>query len=252
MGRAGARHGVRALACMMMVVVGLCGVPGMLGRVAAQDQSAPIRVPILAYHNIDYSGTAYAVTPELLDAEVRWLIQNGYTAITLEQFYEGAFDGGWLPPNPVVLTDDDGWTSAVTFAQILAAEGVVGNYFVNNYSPVTPDQILILAQNGPVEAHTVTHAHLTQLDYDGQLEEIADNISYLEGITGQHIRFLAWPWNEWNQTSIEAASASGIVAAFALGGKPCYVGSIDPYAVPRIMMEATDDLDTFVAKVTAW
>ena len=252
MGRDGASFHARALACVVVVLLG-CGV--MLGAprgAGAQDQSDPVRVPILVYHNIDYSGSAYAVTPDLLDAELRWLINNGYTAISLEQFWDGAFNAGWLPAKPVVLTDDDGWTSAVTFSQILGAYGLVGNYFVNNVSPVTPDQISLLAQNGLVEAHTVTHAHLTQLDYNGQLEEIADNKAYLEGITGQTIRFVAWPWNEWNQTSIDAAASLGIVGGFALGGKPCYVGSIDPYNVPRIMMEATDDLDTFIAKVTSW
>jgi hypothetical protein len=30
------------------------------------------------------------------------------------------------------------------------------------------------------------------------------------------------------------------------------VGALDPYAIPRIMMQVEDDLDTFAAKVSWW
>lgn len=74
--------------------------------IAAQDGFG--RVPILAYHNVDYSGSAYSVTPEQLDEHCRWLVENGYVAITLDQFWEAATGYGKLPPNPVLLTNDDG------------------------------------------------------------------------------------------------------------------------------------------------
>ena len=115
-------------------------------------------MPILAYHNVDYSGSDFSVTPEQLDEQCRWLIDNGYTTISLWQFWDAAMGYGTLPPNPVMLTNDDGWSSAMTFAEILGRYGLVGNYFINNVSPLTPDQILLLSQQGTVQAHTATHA----------------------------------------------------------------------------------------------
>lgn len=244
---------LRAIACAVLLLLGSLALPGAIpGPADARADSTGIRVPILVYHNIDYSGSAYAITPDLLDAQCRWLVENGYTAITLGQFYNAAFGAGTLPPNPVVLTNDDGWQSAVTFAEILGRYGLVGNYFINNHSPLTADQIYYLMGNGPIHAHTVSHQHMPQLDYETQLAEIVQNKTYIEGITGVPVQFVAWPFGEYNELSIQAAADAGMIGAFGLGGVGCVIGAAAPYRIPRIMMEATDTLETFAAKVSAW
>jgi hypothetical protein len=97
---------------------------------AAQDAAG--RVPILVYHTVDETGNTYSITPRQLKLQCRWLVEHGYTAITLSQFWRAARGLADLPPNPVILTDDDGDPSARTFARILDRYGLVGNYFVNN------------------------------------------------------------------------------------------------------------------------
>jgi peptidoglycan/xylan/chitin deacetylase (PgdA/CDA1 family) len=207
-------------------------------------------VPVLMYHHVDYSGGTYAVTPEQLDAQCRWLVDNGFTAITLAEFYNGAFAGGLLPAKPVVLTDDDGWASSLTFADILARYGFVGNYFVNNASEVTPDQIAYLGQVGEVEDHTVSHAALSQLAYGDQYAEIANNKAYLESATGQTVRFLAWPYGDWNASAVQAAADAGIIAAFDAWGGPANLTALDPWHIPRVLVDGGYDLNTFAAVVT--
>jgi peptidoglycan/xylan/chitin deacetylase (PgdA/CDA1 family) len=211
-----------------------------------------IRIPVLCHHNIDYSGSAYAITPELLDAECLWLLNNGYTAISVYQLWNAWATGAALPANPVMLTNDDGWASAVTFAQTLSARGMIGNYFINNYSPLSADEILYLAQNGPVQGHTANHQYMTQLDPVTQSAEITNNQAYITGITGQPVQFLAWPFGDYGPNAVQTAIDDGILAAFGLSGVACYVGASDLYAIPRIMMEVGDTLDTFVAKVNHW
>jgi peptidoglycan/xylan/chitin deacetylase (PgdA/CDA1 family) len=224
--------------------------PGDPSARAAQDAFG--RVPVLAYHNVDYSGSEYSVTPEQLDEQCRWLVENGYTAITLHQFWEAATGYGKLPPNPVLLTNDDGWSSAITFAEILGRHGMAGTYFLNSVSPLSAEQILLLSQLGSVQAHTANHAHLSGLDYEGQLAEIAENKTYLEAITGQPVHFLAWPFGDRNDSAVQAAAAAGILGAFGLGGTAASLLAIDPYHIPRIMMGPGDDLPTFAAKVGGW
>jgi peptidoglycan/xylan/chitin deacetylase (PgdA/CDA1 family) len=249
-----ARKAARVSVLVLVLICMWWGVPAtMPGPMSARaGQVDSVRVPILLYHAIDYSGLAYSVTPEQLHAQCAWLLQNGYTSITLGQFWDASLGYATLPPNPVVLTNDDGWSSAVTFADILAEYGFIGNYFINNVSPLSTDAIWGLAQRGEIEAHTATHAWMSSLAYEGQLAEIVENKSYLEGVTGQPVRFLAWPFGDRNESAIQAAAAAGIVAAFGLGGTAAYTGAVDPYQIPRIMMEAKDDLDTFVAKVSGW
>ena len=103
--------------------------------------------------------------------------------------------------------------------------------------------------NGAVEAHTVSHVALSGLDYKDQVAEIANNRVYLEQIIGRPVRFLAWPYGDANENAGRAAAASGIVAAFGLGGAAADLSAIDRYAIPRITIYAEDDLATFVAKV---
>ena len=178
-------HGFRTLLSGLVLILvwgGACIGTSAVPLGAAQRAAA--RVPILVYHTVDESGNTYSVTPRQLNQQCRWLVEHGYTSITLRQFWRAARGLADLPPNPVILTNDDGDPSARTFARILERYGLVGNYFVNNVSPLTRRQIRSLAQRGSVEAHTVSHVALSGLDYEDQVAEIAENQAYLEEITG--------------------------------------------------------------------
>jgi peptidoglycan/xylan/chitin deacetylase (PgdA/CDA1 family) len=247
MGRVAVGRAARVLLCL--VVLFLACHPASIG---ASEESANVRVPILVYHNIDYSGDEHSVTPEQLEAQALWLYENGYTAITVWQFWDAVMGNASLPANSVLLTNDDGPVSAFTFAEILGRYGLVGNYFINTNSSLTPDQILTLAQYGPVQAHTVSHQNLAHVGYDAQFAEIANNKAYLEQVTGQTVQFLAWPYGAHDASAVEAARAAGIIAAFGLSGTACLMNSVDTYYVPRISMYVTDDLDTFAGKVSWW
>src|SRR5215212_10184611 len=185
MGRVGVWREARALLCALILIQILVGYPS---SARAIEEAGSIRVAVLAYHNVDYSGSEFSVTPEQLDGQCRWLIDNGYTPITIWQFWEAAMGSGSLPANPVMLTNDDGGSSAMTFADVLGRYELPATYFINNVSPLSPDQILLLSQLGTVQAHTVTHAHLAGMDYESQLAEVANNVAYLEQITGQPIQ----------------------------------------------------------------
>jgi len=244
-------HGFRMLLCgVVLTLVWGSASMGTWAVPIGMTQGAAARVPILVYHTVDESGNAYSVTPRKLNQQCRWLVEHGYTAITLRQFWRAARGLEELPPNPVVLTNDDGDPSTRKFAKILDRYGLVGTYFVNNVSPLTRRQIRSLAQRGSVEAHTVSHVALSGLDYEDQVAEIAENRAYLEEITGQPVRFLAWPYGDVNERAIEAAAAAGIVVAFGLGATAADFVTIEWYAVPRMTIYVDDDLETFAAKVT--
>lgn len=249
MGGAGIWRAARAIVCVLVLVLAslAASVPA-----SAAEEYVPVRVPILVYHNVDYSGTEFSVTPEQLDAQARWLIENGYTAITTWQFWEAAMGYGTLPANPVMLTNDDGWSSAMTFAEVLSRYGLVGNYFIPSVTELSPEQILTLTQYGSVNAHTATHQYLSQLGYEAQLAEISQNMTYLQQITGQTVQFMAWPFGDHNESAVQAAAAAGIIGAFALNGTGCILHTMNPYSIPRIMMTAGDDMETFAAKVSWW
>jgi peptidoglycan/xylan/chitin deacetylase (PgdA/CDA1 family) len=244
-------HGLRSpLGGLVLVLLWWGTWIATLAAPLTASRGVAVRVPILVYHTVDESGNTYSITPRQLHLQCRWLVEHGYTAITLRQFWRAARGLADLPPNPVILTDDDGDPSAMKFSRILEQYGLVGNYFVNNVSLLTRPQIRWLAQRGSVEAHTVSHVALSGLDYADQVEEIAENRAYLEEITGEPVRFLAWPYGDVNESAIEAAEAAGIVLAFGLGGTAADLDMVDRYTVPRITVFVDDDLAMFAAKVT--
>jgi peptidoglycan/xylan/chitin deacetylase (PgdA/CDA1 family) len=244
-------HGLRILlsGLILLFVLGSASV-GTAAVPLGMSHRPPDRVPILVYHTVDESGNTYSITRRQLNQQCRWLVEHGYTSITLRQFWRAARGLGDLPPNPVILTNDDADPSARRFARILDRYGLVGTFFVNNVSPLNRRQIRWLAQWGSVEAHTVSHVALSGLDYEDQVAEIAENRAYLEEITGQPVRFLAWPYGDVNESAVEAAAAAGIVSAFALGGTTADLDTIDRYTIPRMTIFVGDDLTTFAAKVT--
>jgi peptidoglycan/xylan/chitin deacetylase (PgdA/CDA1 family) len=245
-----AAHGWRPLVSGLVLVLLWWGTGfATLAEPVPTSQGAAVRVPILVYHMVDESGNTYSVTPRQLNQQCRWLVEHGYTSVTLRQFWRAARGLADLPLNPVILTNDDGDPSTRRFARILDRYGLVGTYFVNNVSPLTRHQIRSLAERGSVEAHTVSHVGLSGLDYQDQVAEIAENRAYLEGITGQPVRFLAWPYGDVNESAIEAAQAAGIIVALGLGVTAAELDVVDRYIIPRMTIFVDDDLNTFAAKV---
>src|SRR5215211_3370191 len=117
----------RTLLCGLVLMLVLNG--PFVGTAAVPLEaslSVPARVPILVYHTVDESGNTYSLTPRHLDEQCRWLVEHGYTSITLRQFWRAARGLADLPPNPVMLTNDDGDPSARKFAKILERYGLVG------------------------------------------------------------------------------------------------------------------------------
>src|SRR5262249_57199891 len=92
--------------------------------------------------------------------------------------------------------------------------------------------------------HTVSHAALSQLAYGDQYAEIANNKAYLESETGQTVQFLAWPYGDSNASAVQAAADSGIIAAFDAWGGPANLTALDPWHIPRVLVDGGYAPDT--------
>lgn len=76
--------------------------------VAAQDG---VLLPIVMYHGLHPDTKKqgdYVISPTLFEDDLRFLTQNGYTTVTIEQLIAYT-KGGTLPEKPVLLTFDDGY-----------------------------------------------------------------------------------------------------------------------------------------------
>ena len=73
-------------------------------------------VPILAYHMVNDLDEPYSISPGEFEEQMAYLAQQGYTSITLAQLLDGMEGKTSLPPKPIVITFDDGYTDNAEIA----------------------------------------------------------------------------------------------------------------------------------------
>lgn len=129
-----------------------------------------VEVPIIMYHSIlkDNSGSQkYIVTPTQLESDLKYLKENGYTAVTVNDLIEYVYNQKPLPEKPIVLTFDDGYYNNYYYAYPLIKKynmkmsiSVVGKFTDTfsekddsnpNYSHLTWKQIDDMQKSGFVE-----------------------------------------------------------------------------------------------------
>ncbi|HWI50512.1 MAG TPA: polysaccharide deacetylase family protein [Symbiobacteriaceae bacterium] len=179
-----------------------------------------LRVPVLMYHEITPGPNSLYVAPEELAGHLKWLKDNGYTAITMKQLYDYYTEGKAVPEKPVVLTFDDSYSSYYWNALPLLKEyGWPGTLFVITGSlgetgHMTWDQVREAARQGTeLGAHTINHPSLELLTGSRLVNEIAGSREALERETGRKIEFFCYPAGKWNEETLRVTREAGYLGA---------------------------------------
>lgn len=222
--------------------------PVLLDPAAATPAPLPraLTIPALEYHDVGFGVGTYQVTLAAFNQQLDWLQANGYTTVTLQALYEYMFEGGDLPAKPVVLTFDDGRASQWNAVQALNVRGMTGVFFILGGGNALSDTQIrqLIAQGHEIESHTMSHPQLSRLS-DAQLaNELVRSKQSLEAQYGVPIRYLAYPYGDYDQRVIDAANFSGYAGALAAWGG----GSWTPqkrWQEPRIIISGFASLDEF-------
>jgi peptidoglycan/xylan/chitin deacetylase (PgdA/CDA1 family) len=99
-----------------------------------------------------------------------------------------------------------------------------------------------------VGSHTLSHAHLPELDGEALREELWESRARIAERLGS-CRTLAYPFGEWSREVAAAAADCGYTFAFSL---PTSRGqrSATPLSIPRINVDYRDDERRFGAKLS--
>ncbi len=192
----------------------LAGWPQGYLRRAEVPAAGPMNVPVLMYHSIQDNGADYQVTAGQLEEQLQWLSQNGYESITSADLVAWMTYGIPLPDKPVMITIDDGNATDWLFLELLERYGFEGVFALPNYAEMTAAQIRTLDRAGEVCGHTVSHPNLSELDYDSQYQEIADNKEFLEEILGNEITCFAYPFGAYSGLTPFVVIEAGYLLAF--------------------------------------
>jgi len=145
-------------------------------------------VPVLMYHSVAYEkDNPVRIPPENLDEGLKYLKNNGYYTITMDDLYCYLTNNTPIPEKSVVLTFDDGYSDNYTaMFSIMKKYGfratifVITAYIDKSPNYLTSAQLKELQAYGmDIESHTVDHKKLKELPKNQQLQELIDSKAFL-------------------------------------------------------------------------
>lgn len=185
-------------------------------------------IPVLYYHSIAYEkGNPIRMPKDQFEAEMKYIKDNGYTTITLDELYDYFQNSIMVPDKSIVLAFDDGYEDNYTTSfPILKKYGFKATIFVitstidKDPSYLTSEQMKEMEAYGfKMESHTVTHRDLDSLSYDEQYKELSESKAALEKLLKRPINYAAYPSGKNNAATVKAAKAAGYTLAFTTAGR---------------------------------
>ncbi len=172
---------------------------------ASASSDAPmdgVRLPIIMYHSIVNApnrwGT-YVISSDELESDLKYLEENHYTTVTIQDLIGYVYEGKALPEKPVMLTFDDGYYNNYLYVLPLlekhnmrAVISIVGIYTdrfsvaVDNnplYSHVTWPQIREMVNSGYVEIQNHSYdLHKISKDRSASMKVSGESIEHYRAI----------------------------------------------------------------------
>ena len=245
--------------------------PTQTPRVTGTPQPSPMptlpasaRVPILMYHYLsvpppdaDKYRLDLSVTPENFEAQLKYLADNGYTAISLYDLHANLSQGTALPAKPIILTFDDGYRDAFTNAfpllqkyKMTATFFIVSDFlYAHNSAYLTWLQVIRMSRAGmSIENHSRTH-----LDLRGQSEaklawEFLGPQESIQYFTGKRPLFFCYPSGRSDAGIIKLLKSANIYGAVTTE-----YGSVhtlaDAFTWKRVRVHGSTSIAQFAALV---
>jgi len=182
-------------------------------------------VPVLNYHQINNEDhNALTLSDTEFEAQMQYLYNSGYTAISPDQLVDYVQYGKKLPTNPILITFDDGYEDNYRMAYPIlqkyhfTATIFIITDFAGKYGRyLTWEQIKEMSDNGlTFEDHTLSHILLTKASNEEVRAQLAQSKKALEWRLGKKVEYLAYPGGEYDQRVIQLTKEAGYRAAFTV------------------------------------
>jgi peptidoglycan/xylan/chitin deacetylase (PgdA/CDA1 family) len=197
-------------------------------------------VPILVYHDL---GTPPASEPSPglyisdanFEAEMAWLHDHGFEAVTLDEMMNAWFHGGTLPAKPIVITFDNGYVPQATFAPTVMARygwpGVLNEITVDHLRNSRLTRLISMGWE--IDSHSLTHPDLTTATPSELRSQVVDSRTFLQRTFHIPVNSFCYPSSKYNAAVIAAVKAAGYTnavtenAGYATKAKPFELGRFE-------------------------
>lgn len=254
---------------ILFMVLFMYGLPPSEGAVTeSKGSSRAAGVPILLYHRFGPTvADSMTVTTGVLEAQLKYLKDNGYTVIRLASLvdcYRGRTPGP-LPPKAVVIVADDGHKSVYTYMLPLVRKYhipvtlfIYPSAISNAKYAMTWDELKALKRTGlfDIQGHTYWHPNfkiekkrLSPDEYDRFVDmQLKKSREKIEKELDCKIDMLAWPFGIYDDQLVRKAAEAGYVAAFTIERRPA-APSDKMLTLPRFLLTNKDSGGAFAAIV---
>jgi len=197
-------------------------------------------IPILVYHHIGDKQNWLYVKPEIFRQQMNYLLEKGYTTVTLQEIVTSLNFGVGLPAKPIVLTFDDGYRDFFTNAfPILRERNLKATVFiitqlVDGEDYLTWEQLREIKKSGLITIgdHTLSHKDLVGLLEEEIRSQILEAKNILEANLDLKIEVFAYPYGDSNSKVTKVLQEGGFLAAVRVSrGLAC---AKLPFSLPRI------------------
>lgn len=185
-----------------------------------------IRVPILMYHYVspippdaDEYRLDLTVEPHIFRSHMQFLVDEGYSSVSLYEIHRALTYGDPLPDKPIVLTFDDGHIDHYeTVFPLLQEYELSGTFFVvtgfadqNLPQYISWAQIKEMSAAGmSMQAHTKAHLDLRERDHDFLVYQIFGSVESLTAHTDAEVNMFAYPAGRYDEATLAILEDSEI------------------------------------------
>lgn len=225
-----------------------------------------LQLRVLMYHKISGDGSRDFLTVPVndLEAQFRYLQAKGYTPILLSDLVQYVQQEKKLPPDPVLLTFDDGYRDNFTVMYpLLEKFGMKANIFLvpsylANETTGKDDQYLHLQDLQAMDPalvefglHSYHHKSYKELSQQALHKDLVDTKDWL---TANYIPFqpcLAFPYGAYpkrrpeRETFFETLRFNNIILAFRIGNRLNPLPLRRPLLVQRLDIRGDDPFEKF-------
>jgi peptidoglycan/xylan/chitin deacetylase (PgdA/CDA1 family) len=216
-------------------------------------------VPVITYHKLSKNkADATTVRESDFEEQMRYLRENGYRVLTMDEFFDFLDFNRIIPPKSVVITIDEDWHSTYDIAfPILKKYGYPATLFL--YTDIIRDKsadwnrITEMSRNGiDVQCHTKTHRNLDKRNsvesfreyFESVKKELAESAEIIRKHLMKEVKYLAYPYGDTNSLVIALLKKLGYRGAFTVkrGSNPSF---IHHYQINRSMIYGWFNLQDF-------
>ena len=194
------------------------------------SQRANVKVPILLYHNFvttvpehDPDNFNYINTPESFEENVKILLENGYTIISMKDLDEANNGKKKLPDKPIIITFDDGYYSNYEYIYpILKKYNVKTSIFIvtdkigqelDGIRYLGWNECLEMQNSGLVEifSHSTKHVFYNRLPVKEIRDDVKKSYQLIEQHLGkQDLKVFAYPYGAYTKQTVKTLKNDGI------------------------------------------